>query len=558
MSRFRPASVVVLLSAVASALLLSGSAPGTRDDDFYLMRKNFEIFGAAYAELVTTYHQRVDPERFMRTGLDAMLSTLDPWTDFFDEADNVEMDLRGRRLLADVGLALSRRDGRVTVIQPEFETTAYRQGIRTGDVVLRVAGQPVDSLSIPDVLQLLRGEPATVVVVDIERAGEGTMTFSLRREAPEQKSVPFAGRLPEDPAVVVLRLAVFGQGAAGELAKAWQELSASGPVTGVILDLRGNPGGLVSEAVEVAGLFLPKGTPVVSTRGRSSGMTRVFRSEANPVIPSVPTVVLMDRASASASEIVAGALQDFDRAVIIGEPSFGKGLVQSVYELPYNTSLKVTMSAYYTPSGRGIFRRSSGQEAVPAGSEFRTAAGRVVREGFGIEPDLAASAYGSAPAEAGARPGPGPLEAALERDAAFFLFAGVLATDGGLREAWSRAQRPLLPDDVLPRFRTWLQERKFSFRTPFEESLESLASDGLGPESRTALERLRRAAASERDLAFDREADRLRVRLSEEVSARLLGPEERVRAGLTGDPFVTSAIEILRDPARHQRLLAPR
>lgn len=569
MGRYRFVSLVVLVPALAASLVLTGTRSPGPDDDFYAMRKNFEIFGAFYGELVTNYHTRVDPERLMRAGMDAMLSTLDPWTDFFDEADNVEMDLRSRRILADVGLSLSRRDGRVTVLQPDFEAAAYRQGIRIGDVVVTVAGQPIDSLSIPDIHQLLRGEPATVVEVGVERAGEGELLYRLTREAPIQKTVTFAGRLDSDPGIAVLKLAVFGQGAAGEVAQAFQDLAATGEVRGVVLDLRGNPGGLVSEAIGIVGLFVPRGTPVVSMRGRASETTRGFRTESDPVAPDVPLVVLMDRSSASASEIVAGAIQDLDRGLIVGEPSFGKGLVQTIRPLPYNTSLKVTMSAYYAPSGRGIHRRiADGLDPAPAApAPFTTAGGRRVREGFGIEPDLVVSPFTSEGADvrengqagsAGAeRLGPGPLETALERDAAFFLFAGVLAAEEGesIREAAARSGHLALPGGTLDRFRAWLGTRDFEFRTPFEDAVAALDASREGGDVRTALDRLRRAAADDRGRAFERESQRLLVRITEEVAARLMGPEDVVRALMPDDPWLQEAGEVLNDRGRYARML---
>lgn len=565
MGRYRFVSLVVLVPALAASLVLTGTRPPGPDDDFYAMRKNFELFGAFYGELVTNYHTRVDPERLMRAGMDAMLSTLDPWTDFFDEADNVEMDLRYRRILADVGLSLSRRDGRVTVLQPDFEAAAYRQGIRTGDVVISVQGQPVDSLSVPDIHQLLRGEPATVVEVGVERAGEGELLFRLTREAPIQKTVTFAGRLESDPGIAVLKLAVFGQGAASELGKAYQDLAATGEIRGVVLDLRGNPGGLVSEAIGIVGLFVPRGTQVVSMRGRASETTRGFRTESNPVAPDVPLVVLMDRSSASASEIVAGAVQDLDRGLVVGEPSFGKGLVQTVRPLKYNTSLKVTMSAYYAPSGRGIHRRiADGLGPAPAApAPFTTAGGRPVREGFGIEPDLSVFPFANGPADrqsgsvGAARPGPGPLETALEREAAFFLFAGVLANEEGesLRDAAARARRLVLPNGTMERFRAWLETRGFEFRTSFEAEVEALDASLEGGDVRAALDRLRRAAAEDRERSFERESQRLSTRITQEVAARLMGPEEAVRALMPDDPWMQAAGGLLNDQSRYARML---
>lgn len=542
------ASSALLLLLVAGSVLWTGSRPP--DDDFYAMRKNFELFGSVYEELVGTYVTRIDPERFMRTGMDAMLGTLDPWTDFLDEADNVQIDLRGRRLLGDVGLNLGRRGGRITVLVPDEAASAYRQGIRTGDVVRSVGGQSVDSLSVPDVQELLRGDPGSVVDVEIEREGSGVLVFRLRREAPSASNVSLAERLPApNDDIAYLKLDRFGQAAGAELAAAYRGLESAGPVRAVILDLRNNPGGLLSQAIAVSQLFLPQGTLVVSTRGRAPESNRAYHTQGDPVIPGVPAAVLVNGYSASASEIVAGALQDHDRAVVVGSASFGKGLVQVFRGLPYNTSLKLTMARYYTPSGRGIRKDVLENAEAPSRDEFRTAAGRTVREGYGVEPEVLVPDAAE-----------GPLEEALEREAAFFLFAGaIVAEQGAELEAALEAGRPLPIDGgTIERFRRWLDDRDFEFRTPFERSLSELSAGDRTPPVRQAWEALQVAAARERDGAFERERDRLVSRLSDEVAGRLMGSTDQVRWSLSDDPVLGGAVEVVGSRERYDAALGSR
>ncbi len=542
------ATAVLLLVVLSGSLLVGGAGP--EDDDFYAMRKNFELFGSVYEELVGTYMTRIDPERFMRTGMTAMLGTLDPWTDFLDEADNVQIDLRGRRLLGDVGLNLGRRDGRITVLLPDESASAYRQGVRTGDVVVSVGGAVVDSLSVPDVQELLRGEPGSVVDVVVERDGAGQLAFRLRREPQTTRNVSFAERLPSpEDDVVYLRLDRFGQAAGAELAQAYRALETAGPVRAVVLDLRNNPGGLLSQAIAVSQLFLPKGSLVVSTRGRAPESNRAYHTEGDPVIAEIPVAVLVNGYSASASEIVAGALQDHDRAAIVGTPSFGKGLVQVFRDLPYNTMLKVTMARYTTPSGRGIRKDALEAHGASSSESFRTVSGRTIREGYGVEPEVGV-----------AEPVVGPLEQALEREAAFFLYAGtIVAERGSDLEALLRGGSRLdLGDDEVDGFRAWLEGRGFEFRTPFEQALGGLETGDRSSGVRQAWDDLLRAARRERDGAFDRERERIARRLSEETAARLLGSTDLVRSSLSGDAALRSALELLGDRTRYEATLKPR
>jgi len=492
---------------------------------------------------------RIDPERFMRTGMDAMLETLDPWTDFLDEADNVRIDLSGRRLLGGVGLNLGRRDGRITVLLPDESASAYRQGVRRGDVLLGVAGRPVDSLSVPDVQEMLRGEPGSVVEVKVEREGVGSLSFTLRREAPVTRNVSFAERLPgSDRDVVLLRLDRFGRGAAAELAQAWTGLSAEGPVAAVVLDLRNNPGGLLGEAIAVSQLFLPKGSLVVSTRGRSPESNRAYHTQMDPMIEGIPVAVLVNAYSASASEIVAGALQDHDRAVVVGTASFGKGLVQVFRDLPYNTMLKLTMARYTTPSGRGIRKDAIELAGATGESLFHTTSGRTVREGFGVEPEVLVPEVE-----------PGPLETALDREAAFFLFAGTLVAErrADLETALAGGGLPRLDDAALDAFRAWIDGRGFEFETPFEQALGEIETGELSSRTRDAWSELRSAARTERDRAWSVERDRIRRRLAEEVADRLLGPTDVVRASLATDVDLGQALPVLRDASRYESLLEP-
>ncbi|NNE69267.1 MAG: S41 family peptidase [Rhodothermales bacterium] len=539
-------TLYLILPLVGAALFWTGFQ-SARDDDFYAMRKNFELFGAVYEQVVSAYMVRVDPERFMRTGMDAMLETLDPWTDFLDEADNAAMQLRGQSGLAEVDVNLGTRNGRVTVLAPDAMTGAYLQGLRTGDVLESVAGQPAEEMALSQVFQLLRGEPGTTVEVVISRTGQEQQTFVLKREAPKVAFVSHAGAAGEMP-VALVKLDAFGPGTAREIDNALEDVEESlgQDLQGVILDLRGNPGGLVNEAISLVGLFVPKGSPVVSTRGKSPEANRLYTTDDDPDWGDVDLVVLVDPGSASASEIVSGAFQDLDRAVIIGQPTFGKGLVQVVRAMPYNTALKMTYSRYFTPAGRAIRKDGLDGNGDPM-QDFRTPNGRTVREGNGIEPDVALPA-----------PEPSELEQALLGEAAYFRFADVLVAEDGelIRAASARSGRIDLPDNTWARFRAWLNAEAFSYRTELGRRIEDI--EGLGrADTEAPLRDLNAIAEADVQREFDAAKDRILEAISDELASRILEPDVRMQILLDSDETLREAVAVVTG-SRYEEVLGAR
>ncbi len=367
--------------------LVSTSFVLDRDDDLFTVRKNFEIFGATYQELVANYVDELDAQRVMRIGLRAMLAEMDPYTTFFDEATNDQIRLSARGNVARAGLQLEKRDVELVVGEPPYPMSGYRQGVRPGDIVSSIDGQDASSLSLRQAYALLEGDEKSLVSFSVVRAGTAEpIEFLLIRETQQPKNVSYAGSLTDNPSIAVVKLNQFGRGAASEVKSAIEELDNNTKVSGLLLDLRGNPGGIVNEAVELCGLFLPAASTVVSTRSKSPEKNVTYKTPRQPVFLDLPVIVLVDSVSASASEIVAGALQDYDRAVIVGDQSYGKGLTQIIRPLPYNTSLKVTNDRFYLPSNRSI---QSGEQA-PGGATFTSVSGRVMTYGNGVSPDVQA------------------------------------------------------------------------------------------------------------------------------------------------------------------------
>lgn len=537
------------------AILLLGFAAGffAPDDQFFALRKHYQIFSAIYEELVGSYVDPVDPEQLMRSGIDAMLEDLDPYTAFIDESDNADIDIITRGRYGGVGLNIGFRAGKVTVVSPIEGASGYKQGMRAGDVILEIAGQPTEGMSVSEVRSLLRGDPGTAVEIKVEREGTPEpIDFLLTREEVKLKNVTYNGFINDDTTagIAYVKLERFARDADAEVRLALQEMKSVTDLRGVVLDLRDNPGGLLESAVRIVELFVPQGSVIVSTRARESESERVYRSQASPLLPEVPLVVLTNEYSASASEIVAGAVQDLDRGVIVGKQTFGKGLVQVIKPLPFHTSLKITTARYYTPSGRSIQAIDYGKHdgtfaAVPDSlrKEFETRSGRAVLDGRGIEPDVTVG-----------RGDQSELEAALDRRAAFFFFANHYAS--------TRASIPAdfeVDQTVLADFERWLDEEQFHYRVDAERSLDDLAENLTDIEyggANDELEALRQAIVEEKQADFDRHRARLAERLRAEILARFHGDSAQIRASLAHDNQFKVATELVRDRNAYNGLLA--
>ncbi len=520
-----------------------------RNDDFFALRKNFQIFGALYEELVTGYVDPVNPETLMRTGIDAMLQQLDPYTNFYDEADNADIDIITRGRYAGVGLNVGIRNDKITVVSPVEGASGYLQGVRAGDIILRVGGTSTAGLTLADLRVLLRGEPGTAVEITVEREGApAPIDFLLTREEVQLKNV---SHHQIDPATGIgyVKLERFAREASEEVRAAIKAMQETGELTGIILDLRDNPGGLLEEAVEITQQFIPQGKEIVSTRGRLPQTERSYTGKMPPLALDLPLAVLVNDVSASASEIVAGALQDYDRAVIVGQTTFGKGLVQIVKPLPFNTSLKITTSQYFIPSGRSIqeidYRSHDGNFASIPDSlrrAFTTAGGRTVMDGHGIEPDVPVS-----------RGEVSELEAALQRRAAFFFFANHFA-----------ATTPAIPIDfevdneVFTAFKSWLAQQQFEYKTAAEYSADELAANltAIGYEDAgDEAAALQKAIQTEKAADFDRHRPRLAELIRAEILARYYGDSAQVEASLSEDPQYREALRILGDTSAYRQLL---
>lgn len=384
----------VLFLLIFSAFVL-GFYIQRSGDIYYEISKNMEIFGKVYKEISFNYVDEINPEEFMREGIKGMLKSLDPYTVFIDESKQDDIDLMTNGKYGGIGVTIGVRNDRVTITEIIEGYAAQKQGLRIGDVVIEVDGEPITSADIDDLSAKVKGEPGTIVQLKVLRNNDkDTLQFNIIREEIVIKNLVYADFYPKNSNNVYLKLTNFSRSAAEEIKNALKKLKEEKPIHSIVLDLRGNPGGLLDVAVEVCNKFLQKDLLIVSTRGREATSEKKYFAKEEPIVPNEKLVVLINENSASASEIVAGAIQDHDRGVILGTQSFGKGLVQTITPVTYNTSLKITTAKYYTPSGRCIQKIDYSQKnkvfstsLIEEKSEFSTDNQRKVYSAGGITPD---------------------------------------------------------------------------------------------------------------------------------------------------------------------------
>ncbi len=384
---------IIILTVAATTLALFCFA---KRDDFGLGR-NMEILINTMREIATFYVDQVDTDALAKDAAEGMMRSLDPYTEYLPEEEMSEFERMTTGKYGGVGSIIRKRGDYVVFAQPYKGSPADRAGVRIGDKIVAIDGEDAKGFDVEDVSKRLKGDPGSAVKVTIESLIDSTRrTITLRRERIAIPSIPYAGFYSDG--IAYIRHDDFTEDSYREMRAEIERLQNEQPLRGVILDYRNNGGGLMQEAVKVLSLMLPKGTEVLSTRGRTPSSNSTHRTSFEPIIAdSIPVAILINNNTASSSEIVAGALQDLDRAVIIGQRSFGKGLVQSTRPVGYNSLIKLTTAKYYTPSGRCVqaidYSEHDGKGMVrhvpdSLTNEFRTAAGRIVRDGGGITPDI--------------------------------------------------------------------------------------------------------------------------------------------------------------------------
>ncbi len=534
-----------IIIAASLVLLFSVGYTTIGNKDMELV-KNLDIYYTMFRELNMFYVDETDPEELVTTSINSMLSSLDPYTTYIPESDMDDFQFQTTGEYGGIG-SLIRRSGSYTMIAEPYEGfPADKAGLRAGDKILEVDGKSIKDADVQKVSDLLKGKPGTEMLLTIERYGaEKELEFSLVREKISISNVPYYGMLDEETGYI--RLANFTTGAGLEVENAVKELKKEHGMKSLVLDLRSNPGGLLIEAVRICNLFVDKGELIVSTKGKVKQWDSEYITQKEPLDKEIPLIVLANRGSASASEIVAGALQDLDRAVVIGQRTFGKGLVQTSRPLKYNAQLKVTTAKYYIPSGRCIqaLDYSNRNEDGSVGtipdsliSEYKTRSGRLVYDGGGVQPDFEVIPEMLS-----------EITLQLYTQNMFFDFATKY------RAEHSEIADPInfkLSDEEYKSFEVFVESKDFEFKTSSEQAFEKLVTTAkkekyyeIASEEFSSLEK-KLSHNNLKDLeTFGKEISQI---LSEEIINRYYYQQGRILAQIQDDPQLNKALEVLDEP----------
>lgn len=537
--------------AIVALIGLSAFTPAA--EPYFEIAKNLDIFASLFREVNAYYVDEINPKPLLHTGIHGMLESLDPYNEFVPEENLEAFTIQTTGQYAGIGALITTLNNRNVVTHPYENFPAHRAGMRVGDEVIAVDGKNVRGLSTRETSLLLKGNPRSEVTVTVDRQGK-EISFKLVREQIKINNVTYQGML--DKQIGYIKMEEFTTGASREVESALASLRQQG-ARRFVLDLRDNPGGLMYEAINLVNLFIPKGKEVVSTKGKVREWNKRYTTLNAPVDLESPLVVLIDGGSASASEIVAGALQDYDRAVLVGQKSFGKGLVQVTQDLPYQAKVKITTARYHIPSGRCIqaidyaHRKSDGTVQKFADSlkqTFRTMHGRLVYDGGGLDPDIvvAREPYGSALIQ-------------LAQSGLLFDYATRYCASATAPSSFVNFK---LTDAEFSAFDAWLKQRAFTYTTELEAHVSKLLDESRNyPHAenlRPALQSLKSKIAENHSGYLIRFRDEIQPLLEEEIGFHMALHRGRTEASFDHDKELLEAKRILSDEATYRNLLQPR
>lgn len=528
-------------------VLLLGLFSFGNDDKHFEMAKNLEIFASLYTEINKYYVDEVNPNTLIRTGIDAMLEELDPYTVYIPEDDIEDFRTNATGEYGGLGIQSNKINDKHIVLNLYEESPAMKAGLKIGDVITAVDGVPVANLSDDQVGKLMKGQSGSEINVDVLRNGDEQLSFSTTREKITIPNISYSTIL--DSSIGYLRLSEFTKDAANDVRNTVEELKNKG-ATELIIDLRGNPGGLLNEAVDICNLFVPKGSKIVDTKGKIQVQSHSYLAKKDPMDLSIPIAVIIDNGSASASEIVSGVLQDYDRGVIIGQKSYGKGLVQVSRKLTFNSQLKVTTAKYYIPSGRCIqvldyaHRNEDGSATKMADSlktEFRTTNNRLVYDGGGIDPDISIE------------------------DVSLSSFAKNLAESGLIFEYATKyyyehesiaSPRDFdLSDADYQQFAQWMESRSFDNPSQVESSLELLKKaaneDNVYHNLISEIEDITASVEEIKSNGLENFKPEIKDLLEKQIILRYYYTSGQVEAALNKDEEIKTARRILKSPEEY-------
>jgi carboxyl-terminal processing protease len=541
--------------AIIGFVLIGSLVTGfTYTPDYFEISKNLDIFYSVYKELNVGYVDGTKPGQLMKTGIDAMLNSLDPYTVYYTENDIEDYRFMTTGEYGGIGATVNDINGKIVIAEPYEGFAAYKAGIRAGDQIVGVNGINVENKQSDDISNLLKGQAGTPVKLRILKAGQTTPNdINLVREEIKTKAVPYFNMLP-DGETGYIKLTSFTENCSGEVRDALTSLKSKGCKT-LVLDLRGNLGGLLIEAVNIVNFFVDRGQEIVFTKGKVQEWDRSYLSVNAPMDLQIPLVVLVDENSASASEIVSGALQDLDRAVIIGKRTYGKGLVQQTKDLVYNAKIKYTVAKYYIPSGRCVqaldysHKDEEGRvEKVPDSliTAFKTKGGRVVYDGAGIMPDLKTQDEKFE-----------TILISLISKYHIFNYATKYALD---HKTISEVKDFHLSDADYQTFVTYLKDKEYSYKTKTENDLELLKKTAEDEKNFAEFESeynalIKKLQDNKKNDLVDHKKDIQRY-LEEEIVARYYFQTGRIQLSLRDDADLAQALELLKDQAKFKQMLS--
>jgi len=543
----------IKIIAIALSLAFTTFLTTSFVDSYFEVSKNLDIFATLFRELNIYYVDETNPGDLMKKGIDKMLESLDPYTNYIPESEIEDYRYMTTGQYGGIGALIRQQGDYVVVSEPYEGFPAQKADIRAGDKILKLNDIDVKGKKTDDVSKLLKGQASTTIKLLIEREGEKKpIEKVVSREEIKIKNVPYHGMLNQE--IGYIKLSGFTENAAGEVKSALLELKKNATLKSIVLDLRGNPGGLLKEAIDIVNIFSEKGTEVVNTKGKVKEWDKTHKAINNPVDLTIPIAVLVDRGSASASEIVSGAIQDLDRGVIVGQRSYGKGLVQQTRPLTYNSQLKVTVAKYYIPSGRCIqaldysHKNEDGSvDKVPDSliSAFKTKNGRIVYDGGGVAPDIAVEQkkYSN-------------ILGSLVTKNLIFDFATKYRI---AHETIAPAKEFKLSDNEYADFIEFLKGKDYSYTTKTEKKIEEFEKNAkdekLIDAVSTDIEGLKVKITQTKSEDLAKYKPEIKQFLEEEIASRYYYQNGRLEASLKDDDELKEAISILNDADKYKKTL---
>jgi len=521
-------------------------------EKYFDIAKSLDIFATLFKEVNALYVDEIEPKKLVQTGIQGMLESLDPYTDYIPEEDMEAFSIQTTGQYAGIGALIGLINKKSVITHPYENFPAYRAGMHVGDEFITIDGKNVRGKSTTEISALLKGNPKSQLEITINRMDK-TLSFKVEREKIKIPNVVYQGVI--EPGIGYIKLDDFTPGASKEIEDAIVSLKQKG-VAKFIIDLRDNPGGLLYEAINIVNLFIPKGKEVVATKGKMQDWNKSYTTLNNPIDTELPLVIITSGGSASASEIVAGSLQDYDRAVLIGQKTFGKGLVQTTRQLAYNAQLKVTTAKYYIPSGRCIqaldyaHRKNDGtveKFADSIKSAFKTKNGRTVYDGGGLDPDILVK---DAPI--------GTAVIELIRSGYMFDFATKYCNEH-LNVTDLRGFH--LTDAEYHQFEIWIKDQKFTYSTDLEKQIESLItaakSERYYDDLQSGLTTLQSKIGQNHSGYLAKFKNEIQQILEDEIAFHYQLNKGKTEVALDRDLEITEAKKVLNDPALYRKLLMP-